>query len=47
MDEGGGVFLTNGQTDICDCMVAFATENEVVKYVKLIMFIWKPTYKFF
>ena len=28
-DEGGGVFLTNGLTDICDCIVAFATENTI------------------
>lgn len=29
MDEGG-VFLTNGRTDICDCIDAFATENKVL-----------------
>ena len=28
--KGGGVFLMNGWTDICDCIVAFATENEVL-----------------
>ena len=30
MNDEGGVFLTNGLTDICDCIVTFATENEVL-----------------